>query len=168
MFAAKTVNFELFFDIPFASALILPRTDHFKLLVCISVRGSWSISFHFFLFRLRTVVVVGSLYWARSRLQPSTFRTLFRLASKAFPPRLDSKVQFPPGLAESLRSDCFFAGAMFFARMTLPRSAFRGFQIGLQMYTGVDCKGSKECIILNSHFQYLIFNFGTFLPKTHM
>ena len=32
-----------------------------------------------------TVVVVRSLYWARSRLQPSTFRTLFRLASKAFP-----------------------------------------------------------------------------------
>ena len=36
----------------FASALILPRTDHFKLLVCISVRGSWSISFHFFPFQV--------------------------------------------------------------------------------------------------------------------
>ena len=36
----------------FTSALILPRTDHFKLLVCISVRGSWSISFHFFPFQV--------------------------------------------------------------------------------------------------------------------
>ena len=53
MFAAKTVNFELFSTFPFfASALILPRTDHFKLLVCISVRGSWSISFHFFPFQV--------------------------------------------------------------------------------------------------------------------
>merc|ERR1719213_1276085 len=54
MFAAKTVNFEHFFStFPFfAPALILPRTDHFKLLVCISVRGSWSISFHFFPFQV--------------------------------------------------------------------------------------------------------------------
>ena len=53
MFAAKTVNFELFSTFPFfASALILPRTDHFKLLVCISVRGSWSISSHFFPFQV--------------------------------------------------------------------------------------------------------------------
>ena len=53
MLAAKTVNFELFSTFPFfASALILPRTDHFKLLVCISVRGSWSISFHFFPFQV--------------------------------------------------------------------------------------------------------------------
>ena len=44
-------------------------------------------TFHLFsFFRLRTVVVVGSLYWARSRLQPSTFRIFFRLTSKAFPP----------------------------------------------------------------------------------
>ena len=49
----ETVNFELFSTFPFfASALILPRTDHFKLLVCISVRGSWSISFHFFPFQV--------------------------------------------------------------------------------------------------------------------
>ena len=53
MFAAETVKFELFSTFPFfASALILPRTDHFKLLVCISVRGSWSISFHFFPFQV--------------------------------------------------------------------------------------------------------------------
>ena len=41
---------------------------------------------------------------------------------------------FPPGPAASLRSDCFFAGALFFARMTLRRSAFRGFQIGFRRY----------------------------------
>merc|ERR1719213_1491920 len=54
MFAAKTVNFEHFFStFPFfAPALILPRTDHFKLLVCISVRGSWPISFHFLPFQV--------------------------------------------------------------------------------------------------------------------
>ena len=43
-----------------------------------------------------------------------------------------------PGPAASLRFDCFFAGALFVARMTLrSRSAFRGFQIGFKR-----CKGS--------------------------
>ena len=52
-FAEKSVNFELFSTFPFfESALILPRTDHFKLLVCISVRGSWSILFHVFPFKV--------------------------------------------------------------------------------------------------------------------
>ena len=37
--------------------------------------------------------------------------------------------RFPPGPAASLRSDCFFDFAVSVARMTLRRSAFRGFQI---------------------------------------
>ena len=49
------------------------------------MRGSWSISLLSF-FRLRTVVVVGSLYWARSRLQPSTFRILFPTYLESVPP----------------------------------------------------------------------------------
>ena len=57
---------------------------------CSSVRGSWSISFHFFpFFRLRTVVVVGSLYWARSRLQPSIFRSFFPTHLESVPPQLE-------------------------------------------------------------------------------
>ena len=40
----------------------------------------------------------------------------------------------PPGLAALLRSACFFSGAVFFARLTLARSAFHGFQIGFQLY----------------------------------
>ena len=35
----------------------------------------------------------------------------------------------PPGLAALLQSVFFFAGALFFARMTLFRSVFHGFQI---------------------------------------
>ena len=42
-----------------------------------------------------------------------------------------------PGLAALLRSACFFAGASFFARMTLSRSAFHGFQIGFKQCKGV-------------------------------
>ena len=38
----------------------------------------------------------------------------------------------PPGLAALLRSAGFFSGAVFFARMTLARSAFHGFQIGFK------------------------------------
>merc|ERR1712188_350763 len=44
-----------------------------------------------FLFRLHTVVVVGSLYWARSRRQPSIFSLLFRLTSKALPQNIVKK-----------------------------------------------------------------------------
>merc|ERR1711924_50346 len=40
----------------------------------------------FSFFRLRTVVVVGSLYWARSRLQPSTFRIFFPIYLESVPP----------------------------------------------------------------------------------
>jgi len=36
--------------------------------------------------RFFTVVVVGSLYWARSRLQPSTSRILFPTYLKSVPP----------------------------------------------------------------------------------
>ena len=84
-FAAKTVNFEFFSPFHFSElALMLPRTDQIKL-VCISVRGSWSISLLSF-FRLRTVVVVGSLNWARSRLQPSIFRPFFPTYLESVPP----------------------------------------------------------------------------------
>ena len=93
-FAAKTVNFEFFSTFPFfESALMLPRTDQIKL-VCISVRGSWSISLLSF-FRLRTVVVVGSLYWARSRLQPSTFRILFPTYLESVPPPVACLLSVP-------------------------------------------------------------------------
>jgi len=40
----------------------------------------------------------------------------------------------PPGLAALLRSAGFFSEAVFFARMTLARSAFQGFQIGLKRF----------------------------------
>ena len=45
----------------------------------------------------------------------------------------------PPGLAALLRSDCFFAGALVFARMTLPRSVSRGFEIGFRRCKGRRC-----------------------------
>ena len=41
------------------------------------------------------------------------------------------------GLAALLRSAGFFSGAVFFARMTLARSAFHGFQIGVNKCKGV-------------------------------
>ena len=67
-----------------------PRTDQIKL-VSISVRGSWSISLLSF-FRLRTVVVVGSLNWARSRLQPSIFRIFFPTYLESVPPQKNSTI----------------------------------------------------------------------------
>ena len=84
-FVAKSVNFDVFSTFPFfESALMLPRTDQIKL-VYISVRGSWSSS-HLSFFRKRTVVVVGSLYRARSRLQPSIFRSFFPTYLESVPP----------------------------------------------------------------------------------
>ena len=65
---------------------MLPRTDHIKL----SMHFSAGLLVHFNsfpFFRLRTVVVVGSLYWARSRLQPSTFRILFPTYLESVPPQ---------------------------------------------------------------------------------
>ena len=65
--------------------MILPRTDHIKL----SMHFSAGLLVHFIsllFFRLRTVVVVGSLYWARSRLQPSIFRILFPTYLESVPP----------------------------------------------------------------------------------
>ena len=44
----------------------------------------------------------------------------------------------PLGLAALLRSACFFAGALFFARMTVSRSAFHSFRL--------DSSSAKECI----------------------
>ena len=42
---------------------------------------------------------------------------------------------FPAGLAALLRSAGFFYGVVFFARMTLARSAFHSFQIGFKRCT---------------------------------
>ena len=60
---------------------------------------------------------------------------------------------FPQGLAESLRSDCFFAGAFFFARMTLPRSAFRGFQIGFKTCKCEAPRGYVDVAYTNACFE---------------
>jgi len=43
----------------------------------------------------------------------------------------------PPGLAALLRSAGFFSGAVFFARMTLARSVFQGFQIGFKRFWSI-------------------------------
>ena len=43
------------------------------------------------------------------------------------------------GLAALLRSACFFAGALFFARMTLFRIVLHCFQIGFKLCKGVYC-----------------------------
>ena len=53
--------------------------------------------------------------------------------------------------APLLRSDSFFSVAVCFVRRTLARTAFHGFSIGFQR-----CKSV-----------YFIFNFGSFLQKTH-
>ena len=84
-FAAKTVNFEFVF-----------RHSFFRIGVDVASYGPNQISMHFssgelvhftsFLFRLRTVVVVGSLYRARSRLQPSIFRSFFPTYLESVPP----------------------------------------------------------------------------------
>ena len=50
------------------------------------------VNFTSFLFRLRTVLVVGSLYWARSRLQPSIFRSFFPTYLESVPPRRCSQL----------------------------------------------------------------------------
>ena len=46
------------------------------------------VHFTSFFFRLRTVVVVGSIYWARFRLQPSIFRSFFLTYLESVPPRV--------------------------------------------------------------------------------
>ena len=57
---------------------------------------------------------------------------------------LDSKgakvYLLPTGLAALLRSAGFFSGVVFFARMTLARSAFHGFQVGVRR-----CKSVHKC-----------------------
>jgi len=52
---------------------------------------------------------------------------------------------FPPGLAALLRSAGFFSGAVFFARMTLARSVFQGFQIGFKRFWSILYQKKVTC-----------------------
>ena len=67
----------------------------------------------------------------------------------------------PPDLAALLRSAVFFFGAVFFARMTLARSAFHGFQIGFKRCTRVctTCR-SRPREPFHASTSYLLANIG--------
>ena len=55
---------------------------------------------------------------------------------------------FPPGPAASLRSDCFSAGALFFARLMLRRSTSQGFKIGFNIWRWEGkCVSFRRCSV---------------------
>ena len=62
---------------------------------------------------------------------------LFSLAQTAQSAFCTFFIFFPPGSAAPLWSYRFFAGALFFAQITLRRSGFRGFQIGFKRRKGM-------------------------------
>ena len=84
-FVAKSVNFNVFSTFPFfESALMLPRTDQIRL-VCISVRGCWSIS----LLSLFQVTYCSSRWFAKLGPFPAAtidFSPLFSDLPRKRPP----------------------------------------------------------------------------------